>query len=305
MISSSFFRIVLIVALFFVSSTSLVYAEGTYDPCAGDLYYICYPQEPYASVSLTANPDSVPTATQSTNLSWGAENVDSCTSSDFDTGGALYGSTSIVPGSTTTYTITCTGSLGTVSDSVTVSVIPKPDFIAGNGDEVTASVGIPVTLSAMIGNVGNESSQSPFYYTFSLTGPSTVYATGYRSSALEAGDTMVASAGITFTSAGTYSAVICADSTSAINETSETNNCSDTVQIVVSNAPQCSDGVDNDGDGGVDVSGVPGGTIEGPECGEGILILEGPYGSAKVRSGWIIRPGEDSPRLTTFYVARE
>lgn len=35
------------------------------------------------------------------------------------------------------------------------------------------------------------------------------------------------------------------------------------------------------------------------------FILEGRYGSAKVRSGWIIRTGEDFPRLTTFYVRRE
>jgi hypothetical protein len=32
------------------------------------------------------------------------------------------------------------------------------------------------------------------------------------------------------------------------------------------------------------------------------VILAGPAGSATVRSGWIIRAGEDFPRLTTCYV---
>jgi hypothetical protein len=30
--------------------------------------------------------------------------------------------------------------------------------------------------------------------------------------------------------------------------------------------------------------------------------MEGPSGSAQVRSGWIIKPGESNPRLTTCFV---
>lgn len=274
---SSFFRTATLTLLFFAAWVSLVHADGMADPCAGELSQICFPSDPVASVSLTAYPDSVPTASHSTDLSWAAENVDSCTSSGFSTGSAFYGSLSLVPGSTQTYTITCTSSLGTVSDSITVSVTPKPDFISGNVGSVSATVGNPVTLSAMIGNVGNADSVSPFYYAFTLNGPTPVYVAGYRDASLAAGANMIASEEVTFAIPGTYSAVVCADTTNAINETSETNNCSEPVQIIVSDAVECSDGIDNDGDGGVDVSGASGGTVTGPECGEGILILEGPY----------------------------
>ena len=32
------------------------------------------------------------------------------------------------------------------------------------------------------------------------------------------------------------------------------------------------------------------------------VIMEGPAGRARVRSGWIVRTGEDFPRLTSCYV---
>ena len=105
----------------------------------------CTPRPP--TVTLTATPASVNQGGSSL-LSWNSFNVDSCTGVGFNTGGATSGSVSVTPGTTTTYTINCTGGAGPVSANATVTVIgqtpPSPPtglqaVCSPSGDSVTLS----------------------------------------------------------------------------------------------------------------------------------------------------------------------
>jgi len=78
------------------------------------------PEEP--SVSITANPMTIPVGS-STTLAWNSDNADSCTASNGWSGTkALDGAQQVAPAVTTTYTITCEGDGGSANDSVTVTV---------------------------------------------------------------------------------------------------------------------------------------------------------------------------------------
>src|SRR5574341_1194058 len=93
---------------------------------------------PPVITSFTASPNPI-TAGGSTTLSWGAVNNATSATIDHGIGGiATPGSTSVSPGSTTTYTLTATGCGGVATSQVTVTVnpaLPPPvaviyDFIA-------------------------------------------------------------------------------------------------------------------------------------------------------------------------------
>ncbi len=56
----------------------------------------------------------------------------------------------------------------------------------------------------------------------------------------------------------THSYQICADSTNVVSESNEINNCSPATTFTVTAPPQCSDGIDNDGDGKTDYPSDPG-----------------------------------------------
>ena len=73
---------------------------------------------PPPSASLSANPTSISTGASST-LTWSSTNAASCAGTNFSTGGAASGNTSVSPGSTTTYSINCNGA--TASATVTVT----------------------------------------------------------------------------------------------------------------------------------------------------------------------------------------
>lgn len=80
---------------------------------------ICTQQTP--TVNLTANPSSIQSG-QSSILSWNSNNATSCTLSQFGTV-PTSGSRTVTPGSTTTYSITCTNNTGqSATDTATVSV---------------------------------------------------------------------------------------------------------------------------------------------------------------------------------------
>ncbi len=84
------------------------------------------------SDSLSANPQSL-TAGSSTKLTWSSTNATLCSGTNFSTGGATSGNTSVSPATTTTYSITCNGTGGSVSTSTTVTVtqLPSPPAPAG------------------------------------------------------------------------------------------------------------------------------------------------------------------------------
>jgi len=79
-------------------------------------------QEPPAvTVDLSASDTSI-TRGDSSTLTWRSSNADSCTSSDFSTGGSTDGSTNVFPTTNTSYGITCTGAGASDSDNVIVRV---------------------------------------------------------------------------------------------------------------------------------------------------------------------------------------
>ena len=75
-------------------------------------------------VSFSANPASVPPGVSST-LSWSSTNATSCSGAGFSPSG-VSGSLSVLPTATTVYSITCTGSGGSTTQSAEVVVNPYP-----------------------------------------------------------------------------------------------------------------------------------------------------------------------------------
>ena len=69
---------------------------------------------------------------QSSTLAWLSTNATACsgTGKGFSPSG-LMGSASVSPGATTSYSITCTGSGGSASQSVTLGVTPAPTLAFG------------------------------------------------------------------------------------------------------------------------------------------------------------------------------
>ncbi|MCR4330445.1 MAG: carbohydrate-binding protein [Patescibacteria group bacterium] len=81
---------------------------------------------PAPTLTLSANPTNVSSGSQST-LTWSTTNATSCTASGGWSGTKATNSTSsITPDQTTTYTLACTGTGGSVTKSVTVSVATTP-----------------------------------------------------------------------------------------------------------------------------------------------------------------------------------
>ncbi|TLY42810.1 MAG: hypothetical protein E6K59_08050, partial [Nitrospirae bacterium] len=92
------------------------------------------PPPPAPTLSFSASPTSI-TSGQSSTLSWSSTNATSCTASNGWTGTkAISGTQAVTPTATTTYTLACTGSGGTATQSTTVtvsSVTPPPPSTTG------------------------------------------------------------------------------------------------------------------------------------------------------------------------------
>jgi hypothetical protein len=80
------------------------------------------PPAPAPTVLISANPTSL-TQGQSTTISWSSANTTSCSAS-WTPSTALSASQAVTPSVTTTYSITCTGSGGSDTESTTVTVNP-------------------------------------------------------------------------------------------------------------------------------------------------------------------------------------
>jgi hypothetical protein len=79
------------------------------------------------AVTLIADPTSI-TAGQSATLSWSSTNATSCAGTNFSALGTS-GSVTIIPSSTTSYSITCTGAGGSATKSTTITVASAFDTI--------------------------------------------------------------------------------------------------------------------------------------------------------------------------------
>ncbi|MEK7156339.1 MAG: hypothetical protein AAB790_00855 [Patescibacteria group bacterium] len=95
------------------------------------------------TVLLTAAPSSI-TNGQSSTLTWSSTNANSCTGTNFSTGGATQNTSpgvSVSPVVTTTYTVTCTGAGGTVSDSEIVTYTCTATNICSGQNVVNSCTG--------------------------------------------------------------------------------------------------------------------------------------------------------------------
>ncbi len=92
---------------------------------------------PPASVAFSASPSSIGVG-QSSTLTWSSTNANSCTGTNFSTGGLTSGSVSVKPSATTTYSVSCTGAGGTgsLSATVTVNAAATYDLVGTDGNDV-------------------------------------------------------------------------------------------------------------------------------------------------------------------------
>ncbi len=108
------------------------YTSGV-DGWSAEDYLVKITISPLPSLLLSASPPSI-TSGQSATLSWSAMNTTSCTASGGWSGTkSISGSQSVSPTSNTTYTLTCTNTLGSATQSATINVgavttTPPPTF---------------------------------------------------------------------------------------------------------------------------------------------------------------------------------
>lgn len=194
-------------------------------------YVLTYTATP--SVSFNASPTTLDQGS-ATALTWSTSNVTSCTGTGFSTGSATSGSVAASPATTTTYGISCTGSNGTVSASTTVTVLHRANLTSGTVTPSSGVTGSPVTFSSTISNTGVVSAaSSTVFFSATDSGNSVVGTASSNVGPIAASGTTVSTGAITFSSAGTYSVRACADYTSAVTESNESDNCSGATTVTV------------------------------------------------------------------------
>jgi trimeric autotransporter adhesin len=194
---------------------------------------------PQPTATLSASPTSIVAGNAST-LTHSCTNATSASiSGGVGTVSALSGTASVSPVTTTTYTLSCTNSAGTATDTASITVIAaQADLTAGLVSPTTATAGTPVTLSATASNIGNTTSGS-FPMLFQVQTPSTLKNSTYLAG-IPAGSTGSATVSHTFASAGSYQVRACANqNTSQVNivtESNYANNCGAWTTITVAAA---------------------------------------------------------------------
>ena len=226
------------------------------------------------TANISVSPTSV-IAGNSTTITWSSTNATSCTGTNFNTAGYTSGTLSVTPTNTTTYGLSCTGPGGTTTGSATVTVgctggqilqtngtcacptnqvlvggvctIPA-DLTAGGVTPTTATVNIPVTLSAPVSNGGSGATGGSFTDLFEIN-PTSLPATfasiatlqTYSSAALAANASNTASISYAFPTAGTYYVRVCANTDTSDNnivtESNYGNNCGSWTTVTVAPPP--------------------------------------------------------------------
>ena len=79
--------------------------------------------QPVPTASLSASPATI-VAGNSSSLTWNSTNATSCTGTNFSTSGTISGSVVVSPTASTTYSVSCTGTYGTVVANAKVTVTP-------------------------------------------------------------------------------------------------------------------------------------------------------------------------------------
>lgn len=118
------------------------------------------------TVTLTADPSSITVGATST-LSWTSANTNSC-SAVWTTATSTSGSQDVAPGATTDYSISCTGTNGTVSATTTVTVttipINPPGGGGGGGGGSSNSGGRRHDISSLLAPQGEVLGATSCYY---------------------------------------------------------------------------------------------------------------------------------------------
>jgi len=133
------------------SAIVTVNASGTYTlTCTGAggsaSQSVTISATPIPTTSLSASPTSVGTA-QPFTLSWSSTNATACFASGGWVGAQpISGNITISPKFTDIYTLTCTGAGGSVSQSVTVTVVP-PTTMSFSASPTSVVAGQPATLT--------------------------------------------------------------------------------------------------------------------------------------------------------------
>lgn len=191
------------------------------------------------SASLVANPNSIIRGEQSL-LTWASTGATSCTGNGFSTGGATSGSVGVSPQQTTNYTVTCTGLGGQATAAAQVTVADGSLQVSCRAHPGQAGIGEDVLWSSTV--TGPEGT-----YTYSWSG--TEGLSGTLSQVFKQYQT---------TGSKTASLAVSVVPTQGPSET-KTVACENTVSIISGGGgggggSQCSDGIDNDGDGNVDLA---------------------------------------------------
>jgi len=101
------------------------YVEGVSQTLPAGVSIPTLSTTPTPSVRILANTASIAEGF-SVKLTWESVNTDSCTASEFSTGGATEGSVTVTPSASADFTVTCTGPGGDASDTIFVRVVPFP-----------------------------------------------------------------------------------------------------------------------------------------------------------------------------------
>ncbi len=191
------------------------------------------------TASLVANPSAVIRGEQSL-LTWASTGATSCTGSGFSTGGATSGSVSVSPQQTTNYTVTCTGLGGQATAAAQVTVADGSLQVSCRAHPSQAAIGEDVLWSSTV------------------TGPAGAYTYAWSGTDGLSGTLTQVFKQYQTTGSKNASLVVSVVPAQGASE-SKTVACENSVSIVSGGGgggggSQCSDGIDNDGDGNVDLA---------------------------------------------------
>lgn len=204
---------------------------------------VATPPPPVPTASLSASPGTIAYGGSSALTHYC---TDSTSASISYVGGvsASSGTTSVAPGSATTYTLTCSGAGGTAYAYATVNVIYYPNLYSVTGSTITVTAGQTATLTGTTYNNGDTTASGSFYdlfliydsgYNYSYANGSTYWAhtDPVWSGAIGSSSYLSRAGYYTFNTPGTYYYRLCADWNGGVSEKNEGDNCGGLVQVNV------------------------------------------------------------------------
>lgn len=220
-------------------SWSITYGlySGTGTATGANYYTLLYPEGTNTTARLSASPSTIDRP-NATSLTWSSTNATSCTGTGFSTEGAVSGTVAVSPTENTTYSVTCTGAQGSASQSATVTVLSRPDLkITGSSFPSSVTTGRTMSYDVTVTNAGvadvNTTSSTVFQRADSSTGLNARIMGSSDTQLLSAGVSGITTLDYAFSASGTYYVRACADNTTVVNESNESNNCGAWTKVTV------------------------------------------------------------------------